>query len=586
MAILDARPELLDALTVLRERLAAARFPLELPGAERARRSRGELLAQLDGYLLPRLREPTAPLLAVFGGSTGAGKSTLVNSLVGRRVTEAGVLRPTTRTPVLVCHPDDRDWFAGGHVLPQLGRVRMPRQDVEQPPPPPRDGPPTLAVQTVRALPPGLALLDAPDIDSLVAANRDLAADLLCAADIWVLVTTASRYADALPWHLLRSAREYDVTLATVLDRVPHQIAGEVSRHYAALLERVGLGEIPCFTVPELPESAGGGSGLLPGTAVAPLRQWLARCAQDPTTRAGTVARTAGGAVASLRSRVAALAGESAAQYATAVRLGQRVTEAYTEAERAVRACLTDTGLFAGEARAHWLAFPDDASAEELLDALTAALGGLLAEAVATADERVAAAWRGERGAPPGGVDPPDAVRERVGVLVRRLRRCVEELADEARTGTGLRSGPPTATATGRGTGTGPATSTGTGRRRNPGTDDGETAALLAAALLGGRTGGALAHQSLTGVLGTRAAARLRDQGRQELNRCVDRALRAERERRAAPLRDLAITAEPQVALVAALSGVHAAHTGRAASAASAAAPSPQTATTAPGGTR
>ncbi|MFR9726472.1 dynamin family protein [Streptomyces sp. MS19] len=562
---MDARPELLDALTVLRERLAAARFPLDLPGAERARRSRAELLAQLDGYLLPRLREPTAPLLAVIGGSTGAGKSTLVNSLVGRRVTEAGVLRPTTRMPVLVCHPDDRDWFAGGHVIPQLGRVRMPRQDAEQPPPPPRDAPPALAVQTVRSLPPGLALLDAPDIDSLVAANRDLAADLLCAADIWVLVTTASRYADALPWHLLRSAQEYDVTLATVLDRVPHQIAGEVSRHYAALLERAGLGGVPRFTVPELPESAGGGSGLLPGTAVAALRQWLARCAQDPATRAATVTRTAGGAVASLRPRVAALAGESAAQYATAVRLGQRVTEAYAEAAKTVRACLTDGGLFAGEARAHWLAFPDDASAEELLDALTTALTALLAEAVATADERVAAAWRDERGAPPGGVDTPEAVRERVGVLVRRLRRCVEELTDEARISAGLRGDT-------------------TGRRRSGGAggDDGETAALLAAALLGGRTGGALAHQSLTGVLGTRAAARLRDQGRQELNRCVDRALRAERERRAAPLQDLAVTAEPQVALVAALSAVHALHTGRTRAPAEAA----PTAQTAPGGTR
>ena len=48
-----------------------------------------------------------APLLMVVGGSTGAGKSTLVNSLVGADVSPAGVLRPTTRAPVLVCHPAD-----------------------------------------------------------------------------------------------------------------------------------------------------------------------------------------------------------------------------------------------------------------------------------------------------------------------------------------------------------------------------------------------------------------------------------------------------------------------------------------------
>ncbi|MGO4748903.1 dynamin family protein, partial [Streptomyces sp. 2MCAF27] len=128
MAILDVRPRLLDALTALRDRVDAARFPLPLPGADRARRGRAELLAQLDDYLVPRLRAPQAPLLAVIGGSTGAGKSTLVNSLVGRRVTEAGVLRPTTRTPVLVCHPEDRQWFTGQRVLPQLTRVWVPAQ--------------------------------------------------------------------------------------------------------------------------------------------------------------------------------------------------------------------------------------------------------------------------------------------------------------------------------------------------------------------------------------------------------------------------------------------------------------------------
>ena len=70
-----------------------------------AARVRDELVAQIDDYLLPRLRSMDAPLLMVVGGSTGAGKSTLVNSLVGADVSPAGVLRPTTRAPVLVCHP-------------------------------------------------------------------------------------------------------------------------------------------------------------------------------------------------------------------------------------------------------------------------------------------------------------------------------------------------------------------------------------------------------------------------------------------------------------------------------------------------
>ncbi|WP_456114805.1 dynamin family protein [Streptomyces triticirhizae] len=534
---MDARPELLDALTLLRERLAAARFPLELPGAERARRSCAELLSQLDGYLLPRLRQPDAPLLAVVGGSTGAGKSTLVNSLVGRRVTEAGVLRPTTRTPVLVCHPDDHHWFSGKRVLPQFGRVWMPRQEAEQPPPVRRDGQPTLAVETTRALPAGLALLDAPDIDSLVAGNRDLAADLLGAADIWVLVTTAARYADAVPWHLLRSAREYDVTVVTVLDRVPHQLAAEVSRHYGALLERAGLGAIPRFTVPELPESARGGSGVLPATAVAGLREWLAHRARDREARALAALRTARGALASLRGRVMALAGAAALQHATAVRLDQRLDAAYAEADRRVRATLAEGGLLAGEARAHWLAFPDDSSADELLDALTSALTGLLVEAVATADERTDAAWRAVGGAPPPDPEEPGAVADRVGVVVRRLRRCLEELVEEVRHAPVMLGQPAPA-------------------RSSP-SEDGETAALLATALLGGRAA-TVAQQTLAGALGPRGAARLREKGNQQLNACVTRALGAEKQRRGAPLHRLGIAVDTQVALVSALSAVRA----------------------------
>lgn len=541
MAILEARSELLDALTVLRESVAAARFPLELPGAERARRSRGELLSQLDGYLLPRLRAPAAPLLAVIAGPTGAGKSTLVNALVGRRVSESGVLRPTTRVPVLVCHPKDRQWFADQRVLPQFGRVWMPRQDIEdqraaagtaaadrtEPRPP-------LAVEIDDALPAGLALVDAPDIDSLVARNRDLAADLVCAADIWVLVTTASRYADAVPWHLLRSAREYGVTLATVLDRVPHQIAPEVSRHYATLLEGAGLGHIPRFTVPELPESAGGGSGILPATAVAGLRDWLCWHAHNPAARAAAASRTANGALASLRGRVSALAGAAAAQHSTAVRLEQQLHAAYAEAARRVRGCVTAGGLLTGQALAHWMAFPEDSSSADLLDALVEGLTALLVEAVAAADEYVTQGWQREPASPDSGEDSTAAVRERSGVLVRRLRRCLEELAEEAaRTAD---RGPDAWSV------------------RTPiSEDEAETAALLGTVLFGGGSA-RLAEESLAGTLGPEAAIRLCAQGTQLLENCVDRVLAVERARRGDSLRQLGITVDAQVGLVSALS--------------------------------
>src|SRR5690606_12473772 len=166
-------------LSALRERVAAARFPLPLTGAPRARANRDELLAQLDDYLVPRLREPQAPLLAVVGGSTGAGKSTLVNSLVGRRVTEPGVLRPTTRSPVLAHHPSDASWFDSERIFPELARTSSPTAD-----------PRALQLVPVDTVPRGLGVLDAPDIDSVESQNRALAAQLLAAADLWLFVTS------------------------------------------------------------------------------------------------------------------------------------------------------------------------------------------------------------------------------------------------------------------------------------------------------------------------------------------------------------------------------------------------------------
>ncbi|MGW7708509.1 dynamin family protein [Streptomyces sp. NPDC054771] len=544
---MDVRPQLIDALSALRDRVAAVRLPLPLPGAARARRTRSELLAQLDDYLLPRLRDPEAPLLAVIGGSTGAGKSTLVNSLVGRPVSEAGVLRPTTRTPVLVCHPDDHHWFAGVRVLPQLTRIWLPPEESGEPG---RCGDldgldglyggeeengTVLRVETSPGLPRGLALLDAPDIDSLVVRNRMLASELICAADVWVMVTTASRYADAVPWHLLRTAKQYDASLVTVLDRVPHQVIAEVSRQYGALLTRAGLGEVPRFTIPELPESAGGGSGLLPVTAVAPLRAWLSHRAQDPAARQQAVGRTAAGVIDSLDVRMPELAGAVAAQYAAAVRLTGLVEDAYRAEGARVRRRLRGGGVLAGDARTRWRGYPLYSTSGELLEALVGSLSALLQCAVAAADEQIRTTWRREPaagefgfedvGREAGGWGPAEDIRGRITMAVRRWWRVLEELAEEE-----VRR-----------------------LERNAAPDAETVAALLAAALLGGRrTRGA--GEQLAERIGAQGALRLRDKGGALLTDCLDRVMNGERDRRLAPLDTLDVAPEPQAELIAALS--------------------------------
>ncbi|WP_202233778.1 dynamin family protein [Actinacidiphila reveromycinica] len=540
MVILDVRPELLDALSALRDGVDAARFPFPLPGADRARRTRQELLSQLDDYLVPRLKAPEAPLLAVVGGSTGAGKSTLVNSLVGRRISASGVLRPTTRTPVLVCHPEDRAWFADPRVLPGLTRVWSVRQrsradeDGTDRAETERQGPERaeLRLEADDSLPRGLALLDAPDIDSLVGRNRELAAELICAADIWILVTTASRYADALPWNLLRAAKEYDVTLATVLDRVPHQVAEDVSRHYAALLTKSGLGDVPRFTVPELPESAAG-AGLLPQTTVAALRAWLAHCAEDPAARQHAARRTAVGTLDSLRDRLPALAAASAAQHAAAQRLTRAAEDAYDRAAVRTAAAVGAGSLLAGEALVYWRGYPACGPAA-LQRALAEELAALLRTETDAADDRVAEAWRQE---PAGAAllhEPasrPDrdrvAVATRIDKGVRRWRRGLRELAHtEARA---ARSAD------------------------RPACDPEDVAALLTAVLLGGRQGRP-AGERLAETLGAQAAVRLCDAARALLDDAVAGLLSRERDARLAPVDGYDVPPGQQSALIAALS--------------------------------
>jgi hypothetical protein len=146
----------------MRTAVAEARFPLAVPSAAEAESAAERIGKQLDDYLLPRIRRLDAPLLVVVGGSTGAGKSTLVNSIVQAPVSSASVLRPTTRSPVLVSNPADTGWFTERHILPGLNRAVAAKTNDY-----------TLQVISAPALQPGLALLDAPDIDSVVDANRE-----------------------------------------------------------------------------------------------------------------------------------------------------------------------------------------------------------------------------------------------------------------------------------------------------------------------------------------------------------------------------------------------------------------------------
>lgn len=361
-----------EALGELRAAAAEAAFPLVLPSAEEAARVRTALIGQLDDYLVPRLARLDAPLLVVVGGSTGAGKSTLVNSMVQAPVSPAGVLRPTTRAPVLVSHPTDAQWFRRPNLLPGLIRTTGAART-----------PDSLQLVAAPALVPGLALLDAPDIDSVVDANRALAAQLLAAADLWLFVTTAARYADAVPWGLLRTAHTRGTSIALLLDRVPREAAAEVTDHFAEMLAAHGFGGAPLFVVPE---TAVDGQGLLPERAIAPLRTWLADLARDAAARSAVVRQTVAGALAAIGPVVVGLAAAADDQVAARQILTERVRAAYRAGYSSVEQGVRDGAVLRGEVLARWHEF---VGTGELMAALQARIGRLR--------DQVAAAVTGRR---------------------------------------------------------------------------------------------------------------------------------------------------------------------------------------------
>ena len=352
--------DLAIALSRLRAAIGGTSYPLVMPSAEEARRIGAALVSQLDDYLLPRLARLDAPLLVVVGGSTGAGKSTLVNSLVRAPVSAAGVLRPTTRSPVLVSHSSDLPWFRKGQLLPGLTRTQESNSD-----------PQSLQLVAAPALGPGLAFLDAPDIDSVVDRNRALAAQLLAAADLWLFVTTGARYADAVPWELLTTARLRGTVIALVLNRVPPEAAGEISAHLAEMLAAHDMSAAPLFV---LPETILDGQGMLSEEVTRPLHDWFAHLAADAGARAAVVRQTLDGALAALGPAVDGLADAADDQALAARALDDRVTVAFRTAKRTVEQGLQDGRLLRGEVLARWQEF---VGTGEFLRALESKVGHL-----------------------------------------------------------------------------------------------------------------------------------------------------------------------------------------------------------------
>ena len=391
-------------------------------GTATARTLLAAMARQLDDYILPRSASVDNPLTIVVGGSTGAGKSTLVNTLLGEPLTQSGAIRPTTRHPVLLHRAEDEAALSPERFLPTLPRTRTSGMNAGSQALPGLD--PKIARAlipiTTSALPQGIALIDAPDIDSVSEENRTLAKELLSAADLWLFVTTANRYADAVPWELLHEAAARSIAIAVVLNRVPEGDEEAIENDLRRMLDEAGIHAVLIHTVTEQQRDE---KGMLAPVSLAPLTLWIRELGADAPARAAIARQTLAGAVDTLAGNLQALAAEQARQQAAHQSLAAIASEEYEDALTTIDGALSDGSLLRGEVLSRWHDFVgtgdffrsldstigrlrdrvgsalrgQPAAAQKVEDALESGIHAVVLDAAARASENTRTRWRASR---------------------------------------------------------------------------------------------------------------------------------------------------------------------------------------------
>lgn len=214
--------------------------------------------------------------VVAFAGSTGAGKSTLFNSIVGEEIAKAGVLRPTTSEPLAAIWRESPETVA---LLQWLGVTRW-----------------HVAEGGAEALA-ELMLIDLPDHDSTQSSHRAQVDHFVERVDLMVWVLDPQKYADALvhEQYLRRFSRHDEVTVVVLnqVDRLTVSDAQQCLSHLRRLVAEDGLSDAVVLATSN--RSGEGLESLADRilTAAAGRRTAVARLAADVATAADGLAQAA-----------------------------------------------------------------------------------------------------------------------------------------------------------------------------------------------------------------------------------------------------------------------------------------------------
>ncbi|MBI4965521.1 MAG: 50S ribosome-binding GTPase [Desulfomonile tiedjei] len=147
------------------------------------------------------------PLITCLMGGTGTGKSTLFNSLAGRKISAVGMRRPCTVKAVIL---------APGGSGKEIQECPFLRLDPE--------GNADLVIEeepeTAKII-----LVDTPDFDSIELSNRVIAENFFIISDVLVFITSQEKYADLTGHQMAERAKQWGKNTVFVMNKVSSDAA-------------------------------------------------------------------------------------------------------------------------------------------------------------------------------------------------------------------------------------------------------------------------------------------------------------------------------------------------------------------------